>query len=155
MSGLTHWWKVLQSFCCSVTNSCLTLYPWMAAQQASLSFTLSLSLLMLMSIELVMPSNKLILSSPSPPALNLSQRQGLFQWASSSHQVAKVLELQFHHQPFQWIFRFVQLLSCVWLFVTPWTAACQASLSLTISRSLPKFMSIELVMLSNIRVDFL
>ena len=34
------------------------------------------------------------LSSPSPPALNLSQHQGLFQWVSSSHQVAKVLEFQ-------------------------------------------------------------
>ena len=34
------------------------------------------------------------LSSPSPPALNLSQHLGLFQWVSSSHQVAKVLELQ-------------------------------------------------------------
>ena len=37
----------------------------------------------------------------------------------------------------------VQLLSCASLFVTPWTAACQVSLSLTISWSLPKFMSIE------------
>ena len=43
----------------------------------------------------------------------------------------------------------VQLLSCVWLFVTPWTAARQASLSNTSSQSLPKFMSIELVMPSN------
>ena len=40
----------------------------------------------------------------------------------------------------------VQLPSCVQLFVTSWTAACQASLSPTISRSLPKFMSIALVM---------
>ena len=45
------------------------------------------------------------LSSPSPPALNLSQHQGLFQWVSSSHQVAKVLEFQLQHQFFQWIFR--------------------------------------------------
>ena len=37
----------------------------------------------------------------------------------------------------------------VWLFETPWIAACQTSLSLTISLSLPKFMSIELVMSSN------
>ena len=37
----------------------------------------------------------------------------------------------------------------VWLFATPWTAACQASLSITNSRSLLKFMSIELVMPSN------
>ena len=43
----------------------------------------------------------------------------------------------------------VQSLSYAWLFVTPWTAAHQTSLSLTISQSLPKFMSIELVMLSN------
>ena len=42
-------------------------------------------------------------SSPSPPAFNLSQHQSLFQWVSSSHQIAKVLELQ--HQTFQWIFR--------------------------------------------------
>ena len=45
--------------------------------------------------------------------------------------------------------RVVQLLSCVELFATPGTVACQASLSFTISRSLPKPMSIELVMPSN------
>ena len=45
------------------------------------------------------------LSSPSPPAFNLSQHQGLFKWVSSLHQVAKVLELQLQHQSFQWIFR--------------------------------------------------
>ena len=45
------------------------------------------------------------LLSPSPPAFNLSQHPGLFQWASSSHQVVKVLELQLQHQSFQWIFR--------------------------------------------------
>ena len=55
-----------------------------------------------MSIELVMPSNYLILSSPSSPAFNLCQNQGLFQWVTSSHQVAKVLELQLQHQSFQW-----------------------------------------------------
>ena len=59
-----------------------------------------------------MPSNHLILChpllflpSPSPPALNLSQHQGLFQWVSSLHQVAKVLEFQLHHQSFQWTLR--------------------------------------------------
>ena len=46
-------------------------------------------------------------------------------------------------------FSSVQSLSHVWIFVTPWTAACQASLSITNSRSLPKPMSIELVMPSN------
>ena len=43
----------------------------------------------------------------------------------------------------------LQLLSCVGLFVTPWTTACRAPLSATISWNLLKFMSIELVMLSN------
>ena len=42
------------------------------------------------------------LSSPSPPAFNLSQDQGLFQWVNSSHEVAKVLEFQPQHQYFQW-----------------------------------------------------
>ena len=45
------------------------------------------------------------LSSPSPPAFNLSQHQGLFKWVSSSHQVAKVLEFQLQHQSFHWISR--------------------------------------------------
>ena len=51
----------------------------------------------------IQPSH--LLSSPSPPAFNLSQHQSLFQWVSSSHQVAKVLEFQLQHQSFQWIFR--------------------------------------------------
>ena len=42
---------------------------------------------------------------PSPPALSLSQHQGLLQWVSSSHQVAKLLELLFQYQSFHWIFR--------------------------------------------------
>ena len=41
------------------------------------------------------------LSSPSPPAFNLSQHQGLFQGVSSLHEVAKVLEFQLQHQSFQ------------------------------------------------------
>ena len=49
----------------------------------------------------IQPSHPL--SSPSPPALNLSQNPGLFKWVSSSHQVAKVLEFQLQHQSFQWI----------------------------------------------------
>ena len=48
----------------------------------------------------IQPSHPL--SSPSPPAFNLSQHQGLFQWVSPSHQVAKVLEFQLQHQSFQW-----------------------------------------------------
>ena len=50
----------------------------------------------------IQPSHPL--SSPSPLAFNLSQHQGLFQWISSSHQVAKVLEFQLQHQSSQWTF---------------------------------------------------
>ena len=51
----------------------------------------------------IQPSHPL--SSPSPPAFSLSQHQGLFQWVSSPHQVAKVLEFQLQHQSLQYIFR--------------------------------------------------
>ena len=90
--------------CCFVAKSCLTLCdPWTAAQQVSLSSTISQSLFKFTSIESVLPSNHLILCCPSSPALNLSQHQGLFQWVCSLHQVAKVLQLQL--QSSQWIFR--------------------------------------------------
>jgi len=51
----------------------------------------------------IQPSHPL--SSPSPFSFSLSQHQGLFQWVTTSHQVAKVLEFQLHYQSFQWIFR--------------------------------------------------
>ena len=51
----------------------------------------------------IQPSHPL--SSPSPPAHNPSQHQGLFQWVNSLHQVAKVLEFHLQHQSFQRVFR--------------------------------------------------
>ena len=51
----------------------------------------------------IQPSHPL--SSPSPPAFNLSQHQGLFKWVSSLYQVAKVLEFQLQRQSFQWMLR--------------------------------------------------
>ena len=51
--------------------------------------------------EAIHPSHSL--SSLDPPAFNLSQHQGLFQWVNSSYQVAKVLEFQLQHQSFQWM----------------------------------------------------
>ena len=62
--------------------------PWTTAHQASLSITNSRSLLKLMSIESVIPSNH-PLPSPFPPAFSLSQHQEIFQWVSPLHQVAK------------------------------------------------------------------
>ena len=54
---------------------------------------------------------------PSPPAFNPYQHQGLFQWISSSHQVAKVLKLELQHQSFEWIFKVDFLLD--WLVWPP------------------------------------
>ena len=80
--------------------------PRTAAWKASLSFTISWSLLKFMSIELVMLSNHLNPLLPSSPfAFNLYQHQGLFPWVGYLHQVTKVLEFQLPHQSLQWIFR--------------------------------------------------
>ena len=51
----------------------------------------------------IQPSHPL--SPPCPPALNLSQHQGLFKWLGFSHQVAKALKFQLQPQSFQWIFK--------------------------------------------------
>ena len=77
---------------------------WTIASQASLSLTIFWSLPKFMSIESVMPSNRLILSYPLPLLLSIFPNIRIFSSESSClHQVAKVLELQ--HQSFQWIFR--------------------------------------------------
>ena len=73
--------------------------PWTVTHQASLTITKSQSLLKLMSIELVMPSNYLILCCPLllPPSVFPSIRV----FSDESVQVAKVLEFQLQHQSFQ------------------------------------------------------
>ena len=79
----------------SVAQSCPTFCdPMNHSSQASLSITISRSSLRLTSIvsDAIQPSHPL--ASPSPPALNPSQHQSLFQWVNSSHEVAKVLEFQ-------------------------------------------------------------
>ena len=60
----------------------------------------------------IQPSHPL--SSPSPPAFNLSQHQGCFQWVSSAHQVSKLLELRFQHHSFQRVFR-IDFIRIDWL----------------------------------------
>ena len=71
---------------------------WTAAHQASLSITNSQSLLKLMSIELAMPSNHLILCYPLLFLPSIFPSIRVFSNVSFSHQVAKVLELQLQHQ---------------------------------------------------------
>ena len=73
--------------------------PWAAARQASLSLTISWSLPKFMSIELVMPSNHLILCHPL--LLQPSIFPSIRVHSSESHQVTEVLELQLQHQSFQ------------------------------------------------------
>ena len=80
--------------------------PRTAAHQASLSITQLPELTQTQAHwvgDAIQPSHPLL--SPSLPAFNLSQHQGLFQWVNSLHQVTKVLEFQLQHQSFQWIFR--------------------------------------------------
>ena len=95
----------------SLTNGRLSCHVVVFVQLLSqsdsfwLPFTISRSFLTLMSLESMMPSNHFILSLPSLTALSLSQNQGLFRWIHSSHQMAKVLELQRQQKSFQWIFR--------------------------------------------------
>ena len=80
------------------------------------------------------PSHPLL--PPSPPALSLSQHQGLFRWVDSSHQVSEVLELQLQRQSFQWICR-VEFLKH-WLVWSPCCPRdCQGS------SSAPQFESIS------------
>ena len=82
----------------------------------------------------IQPSHTL--SPTSPPALNLSQHQGLFQWVGSSHQVAKLLELELQHQLFQLIFRIDFLQN--WLV---WCPSCPRNFQ--VSSPAPQFKSIS------------
>ena len=76
--------------------SCVQLFetPWTAESQASLSIANSQSLFKLMSIESVMSSHPLL--SPSPPAFNVFQHQGLFKWVSSLHRWPKYGSFSFN-----------------------------------------------------------
>ena len=93
--------------CCSVAKSCLTLCDsmnWSKPGFPVFNYLLEFAQTHVHWVDnAIQPSHPL--SSPSPPALNLSQDQGLFQCVGSLHQVTKVLELQLQHQYFQWIFR--------------------------------------------------
>ena len=87
--------SALEALLLLFSHSWIFVTPWIAACQAFLSSTVCYSFLKFMSIEMVMLSNHLILCHhPSHFCFSFSQNQGLFQWVSSSHQVAKVVEVQ-------------------------------------------------------------
>ena len=103
--------------------SCVQLFvtPWTSARQVSLS-QISQDIPEFAQVHVHWIGDAIKLSHPLMPSFpsvfNLSQHQGLFQWVSSVHHMAKVLELQLPHQSFQWIFRvdFPQ----DWLVWPPW-----------------------------------
>ena len=89
----------------SLSRVWLFVTPWATACQVSLFITNSQSppKLMYWASDAIQPSH--FLPSPSPPAFNLSQHQGLFKWVSPLHQMAKVWEFQLQDQSFQWTSR--------------------------------------------------
>ena len=104
---LTHILALIYTWaccCCSKTKLCPTLCDPMDCSTPGSSVLHSLPKFAQSHVhwvsDAIQPSHPL--SSPSPPAYSLSHHQGLFQWAGSSHQVAKVLELQLRQWPFQW-----------------------------------------------------
>ena len=104
-NGMEFLWEAMKYSCCLITKSCLTLcdpMEWSVLGFPVLHYLPEFAQTHVHWVsDAIPPSHPL--SAPSPPAFNLSQHQGLFQWVSSSHQVAKVLELQ--HQSFWWIFK--------------------------------------------------
>ena len=91
----------------SVAQSCLTLCNLMDCSTPGLPVHHQLPELTQTHVhwvsDAIQPSHPL--SSPSPPAFNVSQHQGLFKWVNSSHHMAQVLVFHLQHQSFQWIFR--------------------------------------------------
>ena len=70
-------------------------------------------------------------------------------WATSLTFITKTIQVIFMRLSGFYYYQSVQLLSLIWLFATPWTTTCQASLSITISWSLLKLMSVESMIWSN------
>ena len=152
--------KVCSSFSIqSLSSVQLFATPWITARQASLSITNSRRSLRLTSIESVLTSSHLILCRPLlllppiPPSIRVFSNE------STLHMTwPKYWSFSFSIFPLQHMkklertsvqFSSVQSLSHVWLFATPWIAACQTSLSITNSQSSLKLTSMESVMPSS------
>ena len=100
-------WALNDLCCCVVDKLCLTLCDPMNCSMTSFRVLHYLPEFAQTQVHWVSDAIQLscLLLPASPLALNLHFHQGLFQCVSSSHQVAKVLELELQHQSFQWIFR--------------------------------------------------
>ena len=97
-------WAIFNMQLSSVALLCLTLYDPMNCSTPG--FPVHHQLLELTQIQVYRVGDAFQtshpLSSPFPFAINLSKHQGLFQWVSSSYQVAKILEFWLQHQSFKW-----------------------------------------------------
>ena len=138
-------WSVKESnicCCCSVAKLCPTVCDHMEYSMPDSPVLLYLPEFVQIHVpwvgEAMQVSHPLL---PSSLTFNLSQHQGLFQWVSSLHQVATVLELQLQHQSFQWIFRVDFLWD--WLI---WSNCC--SRDSQESSPAPQFKSIHSLVLS-------
>ena len=112
--ALFSWYRVNKHFlgswrklCCSVSKSCLTLCD--PLDYSTSRFPVHHHLLEFAQTHVCWVSDTILTISsllpPSPFAFSLSHHQGLFQWVSSSHHMAKVLKFQLQHQSFHWVFR--------------------------------------------------
>ena len=127
--------------CCSVAKSCQTL--WDPIDHNTPGFPV-LHHLPEFAPTPIYPTISSSVAHPSPPTLNLSQHQGLFQWVGSLHKVAKVSDLQLQHQSFQWIFRDWFDLFAAWSPCSPcpfWRALVRC------------FVDVPLLCLSNVLAD--
>ena len=106
MASHCFYFFFLTEYCCSVFKSCLTLCDPMDCGMPGfpvLHYLLEFAETHVCWVgDTIQPSHPL---SPASSAFSHSQHWGLFQWVSSLHQVAKVLELKLQHQSFQWILR--------------------------------------------------
>ena len=126
LSIVSSQWNYINLQLSSVTQSCPTLCNPMDCSMPGMPVHHQLPELAQTHVrwasDAIHPSHSLL--SPSPSVFSLSQHQGLFQWISSSYQVAKVLELQLEHQPFQWLTGLISLqskgLSRVFSSTTVW-----------------------------------
>ena len=110
--------------CCSVTKSYLTLRDPMNCSMPSFSVPHYLPEFAQTPVhrvsEAIQPSHPQ--PPPSPPALNISQHQGLFQWVGSSYYGAKVLEFQLQHQSSNEIYSFSHVQTAETMAHSSWTS---------------------------------
>ena len=140
----------------SLSHVCLFATPWTATHQASLSFTISWSLLKFMSIESVMPSNYLVLCCPLLLLPSIFPSIRVFSSEPAVHiRWPKAQNMAFTEPARNPCSEAESQAGCYCSVTvmsdsaTPWTIACQAPLSSTISWSWLKFISIESMILSN------